>query len=164
MALEQFVWHSKPHKEELLTEQLELRRIETFYPCIRIQVVNSHARKVRQYFPGNVFVHVDLDKMGLSALHSLSGSTGQIICGGTPAIVSDGLICTIWQRVGEVNAVDGETFEVLKPGETVLIHFEPFEGYSAIFDTCLCGPASRTVPPEKNSRIMRQVRWWMADW
>jgi transcriptional antiterminator RfaH len=63
MAVEWFVLHSKPHKEELLAEQLELRRIETFYPRIRVQVVNPRARKVRPYFPGYVFMHVDLDKM-----------------------------------------------------------------------------------------------------
>jgi transcriptional antiterminator RfaH len=69
MAVEWFVLHSKPHKEELLAEQLELPRIETFYPRIRVQVVNPRARKVRPYFPRHVFMHVDLDKMGLSALH-----------------------------------------------------------------------------------------------
>jgi len=30
-----YALHSKPHKEELLAEQLELRRIETFAPRIR---------------------------------------------------------------------------------------------------------------------------------
>jgi hypothetical protein len=40
MAVEQYVLHSKPHKDELLAEQLELRRIETIYPRIRVQVVN----------------------------------------------------------------------------------------------------------------------------
>ena len=70
MALEQFVWHSKPHKEELLAEQLELRRVETFYLKIRVQVVNPCARKVRLNFPGYVFMHVDLNGIVCHTIHA----------------------------------------------------------------------------------------------
>ena len=95
MAVEWYVLHSKPHKEALLAEQLELRRIEIFYPRIRVQVVNPRVRKVRPYFLGYVFMHVDLDKKGLSGLHTMPGSTGLIMFGGTPANVPDGLIHAI---------------------------------------------------------------------
>ena len=85
MATYWYVLHSKLHKEELLAEQLELRRIETFAPHIRVQVVNPRARKVRAYFPGYLFVHVDLEHMGLSALQYVPGSAGMISFGGEPA-------------------------------------------------------------------------------
>ncbi len=140
MAFYWYVLHSKPHKEELLAEQLELRRIETFYPRIRVQVVNPRARKVRPYFPGYVFMHVDLEIMGLTTLHYMPGSAGLIMFGGTPANVPDGLIHAIRQRVDEINAAGGELFEVLKPGEPVFIHSGPFTGYDAIFDARLPGP------------------------
>jgi transcription antitermination factor NusG len=140
MAVEWYVLHSKPHKEELLAEQLELRRIETFYPRIRVQVVNPRARKIRPYFPGYVFMHVDLDKMGLSALHYMPGSAGLIMFGGTPANVPDGLIHAIRQRVDEINIVGGELFDTLRSGDAVVIHSGPFAGYEAIFDARLPGP------------------------
>ena len=134
-----YALHSKPHKEEMLAEQLELRRIETFAPKIRVQVVNPRARKVRAYFPGYVFVRVDLGEIGLSALQFVPGSAGLISFGGEPASVPDGLIQAIRQRVGEVNSAGGELFDVLKSGETVLVHSGPFAGYEAIFDIRLAG-------------------------
>jgi transcriptional antiterminator RfaH len=139
MTVSWYVLHSKPRKEELLAEQLELRKVETFAPRIRVQVVNPRARRVRPYFPGYVFTHVDLDKIGLSTLHYMPGSAGLIMFGGIPAYVPDGLIHAIRQRVDEINAAGGELFEVLKPGETVFIHSGPFAGYEAIFDARLPG-------------------------
>ena len=134
-----YVLHSKPHKEELLAEQLELRRIETFAPRIRVQVVNPRARKVRAYFPGYLFVRVDLEKLGLSALQYVPGSAGLISFGGEPATVPDGLVQAIRLRVGEVNSAGGELFDILRSGETVLVHSGPFAGYEAIFDVRLAG-------------------------
>ena len=139
MATYWYVLHSKPHKEEMLAEQLELRRIDTFAPRIRVQVVNPRARKVRPYFPGYIFVRADLEKMGLSALQYVPGSAGLITFGGTPASVPEGLIHAIRQRVEEINSAGGELFEALKSGETVLVHSGPFAGYEAIFDGRLPG-------------------------
>jgi transcription antitermination factor NusG len=134
-----YVLHSKPHKEELLAEQLELRRIELFAPRIRVQVVNPRARKVRAYFPGYIFIRADLKELGLSFLQYVPGSAGLITFGGEPAFVPDGLIHAIRQRVDEVNSSGGELFNVLKSGETVLVHSGPFAGYDAIFDVRLPG-------------------------
>lgn len=139
MAAFWYVLHSKPHKEELLAEQLELRRIETFYPKIRVQVVNPRACKVRPYFPGYLFTRLDLEKVGWSALLYVPGSTGLIAFGGEPALVPDGLIHAIRQRVDEINSAGGELFDALRSGETVLVHSGPFAGYEAIFDVRLSG-------------------------
>ena len=139
MATYWYVLHSKPHKEELLAEQLELRKIETFAPRIRVQVVNPRARRMRPYFPGYIFVRADLEEMGNSVLKYVPGSSGLIMFGGAPAFVPDGLINAIRQRVGEINSAGGELFDLLKPGETVLVHTGPFAGYEAIFDARLPG-------------------------
>jgi len=139
MAPSWYVLHSKPRKEEMLAEQLELRKIEAFAPHIRVQVVNPRARRVRPYFPGYIFVRADLDEMGLSVLQYVPGSAGLITFGGTPAFVPDGLIHAIRQRVEEINLAGGELFDALKPGETVLVHSGPFAGYEGIFDVRLPG-------------------------
>ena len=165
MALLWYVLHSKPHKEELLAEQLELRRIETFAPRIRVQVINPRARKVRAYFPGYIFIHADVEKLGVSTLHFVPGSAGLIAFGGEPAFVPDGLIHAIRQRVEEINSAGGELFDVLKSGETVLVHSGPFAGYEAIFDVRLPGTErvrvllkllrSRTMPVELPAGYVR---------
>jgi transcription elongation factor/antiterminator RfaH len=134
-----YVVHSKPHKEKLLAEQLELRNIEIFAPRIRVQPVNPRARPMRPYFPGYIFVRADLEELGISTLRYVPGSSGLIDFGGEPAYVPDGLIHAIRERVEQVNAAGGELFDALTPGETVLVHSGPFAGYEAIFDARLPG-------------------------
>jgi transcription antitermination factor NusG len=134
-----YVLHCKPHKERLLAEQLELRKFEVFAPWMRIQVINPRARHVRPYFPGYLFIHADLGEMGLSSLQYVPGSAGLISFGGEPAFVPDGLINAIRQRVEDINAAGGELFDVLKPGEIILVHSGPFAGYEGIFDIRLPG-------------------------
>ena len=122
-----------------MAEQLDLRRIETFAPRVRVQVVNPRARKVRAYFPGYIFVHTDLEKLGRSVLQYVPGSAGLIAFGGEPAFVPEALIHAIRQRVDEINSAGGELFDALKSGDTVLVHSGPFAGYEAIFDVRLPG-------------------------
>ena len=76
MTLHWYVLRSKPRKEEFLSEQLESRRVDTYCPRIRVQVVNPRARKVRPYFPGYVFVHADIQQTGLSAFQYIPGAPG----------------------------------------------------------------------------------------
>ena len=139
MTLDWYVLHSKPQKEDLLAEQLELRRFEVFCPRIRVQVVNPRARKIRPYFPGYVFAHVDLATLGLSVLQYVPGSAGLIAFGGEPASVPESLIHAIRRRVDEINSSGGELFDALKQGETVIVHSGPFAGYEGIFDARLPG-------------------------
>jgi transcription elongation factor/antiterminator RfaH len=139
MATYWYVLHSKPHKEVLLAEQLRLRNFEIFSPRIRVQVVNPRSRHVRPYFPGYLFVHTDLEEMGLSTLQYIPGSSGMIAFGGQPAFVPDALINAIRQRVEDINSAGGELFDALRSGEKVLVHTGPFAGYEAIFDARLPG-------------------------
>lgn len=134
-----YVVHSKPQKEEFLAEQLELRRIETYNPRIRVNPVNPRARRIKPYFPGYLFARLDLEQAGGSAIQYTPGATGLVHFGAEAATVPDGLLHAIRQRVDEINAAGGELFETVKKGETVYIHSGPFTGYEAIFDARLPG-------------------------
>jgi transcription antitermination factor NusG len=134
-----YALRSKPHKEDLLWEQLEIRAIESFFPRLRVQTVNPRARKVKPYFPGYVFVRADLEVVNPSSLQWAPGAVGLVTFGDQPAWVPDDLIAAIRRRVDEVNKAGGELLEGLKPGETVTIQDGPFSGYEAIFDTRLPG-------------------------
>lgn len=142
MHLVGYVWyvlHSKPHKEQLLFEQLSLRNIESFFPCIRGVTVNPRAPKLRPYFPGYVFVHVDLEQTGFSNLQWLPGATGLISFGGEPASIPEGLIVAIRRKVEQINSRGSELFDGLSPGDSVIIQAGPFSGYEAIFDEAISG-------------------------
>ena len=139
MATLWYALRSKPRKEETLWRQLRARDVEVFYPQIKVQPVNPRARKVRPYFPGYMFVHTDLDEVGLSTFQWMPHAIGLVTFGGEPAHVPDALIHAIRRRVEEIAAAGGELFDGLRKGDLVKIKGGPFEGYEAIFDTRLDG-------------------------
>lgn len=139
MTEQWYVLHSKPMKEALLWEQLNLHSIESYYPRLRVKPVNPRARKVRPYFPGYLFVRVDLEQTSLSTFQWMPGAAALVSFDGVPSPVPDHLIAAVQRRVEEVNAVDARSLEGLKPGDVVTIQEGPFSGYEAIFDARLSG-------------------------
>jgi len=134
-----YVMHSKPNKEELLYEQLRIREIDAYYPRIKVQPVNPRARKRKPYFPGYLFIKVDLDVLGPSILRWMPGALGLVDFGSEPASVPDELLQAIQQKVEQVNTLDRKQVEKFTSGEVVKIQSGPFAGYHAIFDSHLPG-------------------------
>jgi transcription elongation factor/antiterminator RfaH len=139
MAFHWYALRSKPRKEDIIWRQCREQGYEVFYPRLRVQPVNPRARKVKAYFPGYLFVRVDLEAIGLSVFQWMPHAIGLVMFGGEPSSVPDNLIHAIKQRVEEIAAAGGEVFDGLKKGDKVLINYGPFEGYEAIFDTRLPG-------------------------
>jgi transcription elongation factor/antiterminator RfaH len=129
----------KPRKEDIVWKQVREQGHEIFYPRLRIHPVNPRSRKIVPYFPGYLFVRIDLEKVGLSAFNWMPHTIGLVSFGGEPASVPDNMIYAVQQRVEEIAAAGGEVFDGLKKGDRVRIHLGPFEGYEAIFDTRLPG-------------------------
>ncbi|OJX46100.1 MAG: hypothetical protein BGO78_04230 [Chloroflexi bacterium 44-23] len=139
MAEHWYALNSHPNKEDLLARQVESHGFEVFYPRIRVNPVNPRARKIKAYFPGYLFVHVDIEAVGLSLFNWMPYSKRIIAFGGEPSIVPDALIFAIEQKIERINHSGGEIFDDLKQGDFVSISHGPFEGYSAIFDTRVAG-------------------------
>lgn len=130
---------SKPNKEEFLCSQLLASEIETFYPRLKVKPVNPRSSKVRPYFPGYMFVNVDLDQVGTNTLQWMPGALGLVFYGSEPAPVQEELVNAIRNRVEATNAAGAEWLAGLEAGETVRIQAGPFAGYEAIFDLRLPG-------------------------
>jgi transcription antitermination factor NusG len=169
MAAYWYALQSKPNKEDALFGQLENHGFEVFFPRIRVTPVNPRARKIKAYFPGYMFVHVDINAVGLSTFQWMPFARGMVVFDQEPAPVPDPLIQAIRRRVDEVNAAGGEIFEGLRKGDDVFIHEGPFAGYEAIFDVRLPGServrvlikliSQRQVPVELNAgNITRENR------
>ena len=139
MSLQWYVLRSKPNKELALWRELSARGWECFYPQLRVHPVNPRSRKIRAYFPGYLFLHTDIEQVGISAVQWVPFSSGFVSFDGGPAMVPDSLVQAIRRHVDEINAAGGEQFVDLKPGEVVTIQGGPFDGYEAIFDTRLAG-------------------------
>ena len=166
MAVYWYALQSKPNKEEAVYGQLLSQDVEVYYPRIRVHPVNPRARKIKAYFPGYMFVHVDLGQVGLSTIQWMPFTRGMVSFDQEPAVVPDALIVAIHRRVDEVNQAGGEVFEGLQKGDVVYIHEGPFAGYEAIFDVRLSGServrvllkllSQRQVPLELEVSQIRQ--------
>jgi|GEM_PF-127180 len=139
MTVHWYVVKSKPNKEDFLARQLEAHEIRVFYPRLRVKPVNPRARKTRPYFPGYLFVNVDLTIVGSSTLQWMAGAANLVSFGGEPAPVPEGLVNAIEKRVEEINASNKTGVDNMKRGEPVRIQAGPFAGYEAIFDGRVSG-------------------------
>ncbi len=139
MAEHWYALRSKPQKEEVVWRQVRERGFEVFYPRMRVNPVNPRSRKFRPYFPGYMFIKVDIETIGMSTFQWLPHTTGLVSFGGEAASVPDNLIFAIMRRVKEISEAGGEVFDDLHKGDVVLIGYGPFEGYEAIFDARLPG-------------------------
>lgn len=134
-----YALRSKPRKEDAVWRQLRGEGIEVFYPRLRVNPVNPRSRKIKPYFPGYMFVNVDLEQTGVSRFQWMPHTLGLVSFGGEPAHVPDNLIIELHKRVAEIAEAGGELFDGLKPGDPVRISSGPFAGYEAIFDSRIDG-------------------------
>jgi len=139
MASNWYALRSKPRKEEIVWGQVISQGLEVYYPRLRVHPVNPRSRKVQPYFPGYLFVLVDLEAIGLSVFQWMPHTLGLVSFGGEPSTVPENLIYEVRKRVDEINAAGGETFDGLKSGDVIRISDGPFSGYEAIFDGRLPG-------------------------
>jgi transcription elongation factor/antiterminator RfaH len=134
-----YVMHSKPRKEALLRERLRIQRIEVYLPSIRVKPVNPRARKEQPFFPGYLFIHVDLEQVSVSELRRIPGATGIICIGGEPATVGDSLIRTIQKQIEDITESNNQCVDRFKSGDWVAINDGPFVNHKAMFDCRLSG-------------------------
>ena len=139
MTAQWYALYSKPLKESLLLEQLNLHQIESYYPCLRVQPVNPRARKVKPYFPRYIFGHLHWEQLTHSLLQWMPGMAGIVSFGGIPSQIPDNLIVAIRRRVEEINTVGSNFVNELRAGTIVTVQEGPFKGYEAIFDAHLSG-------------------------
>lgn len=139
MAVHWYALRTKPQKERIVWQQVLAHGFEAFYPRIRVQPVNPRSRKIRPYFPGYLFVRVDVEQVGLSTFQWMPFTVGMVCFGGIPALVPDEIIAGIRRRLKDVEEAGSELLYRLKAGDRVRIRDGPFAGYQAIFDTRLSG-------------------------
>ena len=132
-----YVLRSKPQKEDVLCMEVSVRGHEVYYPYLKVQPVNPRSKCKRPFFPGYLFVHVDLDEVGLSTFRWMPYSIGLVCFGGEPAIMHETLIHSINQRVEKLNKEGFPQKSAFQRGDPVRIMEGPFVGYEAIFDATI---------------------------
>jgi len=134
-----YVLRSKPNKELSLWRELCAREVESFYPQLHVRPVNPRSRTIRPYFPGYLFLHLDMEHSGSSTFQWMPFSLGLVSFDGVPATVHASLLQAIRRHIDEINVAGGERLLGLKKGDLVSIQGGPFDGYDASFDARLPG-------------------------
>jgi transcription antitermination factor NusG len=147
-----YVLRSKPRKERALCKFARSQGHVIFFPTIPVNPVNPRAAKIRPYFPGYMFVHTELSKVGQSTFHWMPFSRGLVHVGGAPAYVPENIINALHWRVEEIWEAGGLAFDGLKKGDQVFVREGVFEGYRAIFDVRLPGSERARVLLEMLNR------------
>ncbi|NMC11506.1 MAG: hypothetical protein GYA34_01335 [Chloroflexi bacterium] len=169
MTIQWYALRSKPRKEDVVWRQVINQGHEVFYPRLKVHPVNPRSRKLVPYFPGYMFVRVDIDLVGISSFQWMPYTVGLVTFGDEPAIVPENLISAIKQRVNEIITAGGEVFTGLNKGDIVFIEDGPFTGYEAIFDARIPGTErvrvllqllndKRQVPVELKAGQIRRVK------
>ncbi len=139
MGVKWYALRTKPQKERVLYQQVLVRKIECFFPRVQVNPVNPRSAKVRPYFPGYMFVNVDINEVGVSTFRWMPFAQGLVNFDGEPASIPDSLISAMKKRLGEIKKKGGLLFDQLEPGTPLRVIDGPFQGYEAIFDTRLGG-------------------------
>ena len=134
-----YVMQSKPRKEAFLRERLRIQRIDAYLPSIRVKPVNPRARKELPFFPGYLFVNVDLEEISASELRRMPGATGIVCYGGEPASIGDALIRAIQEQIDDITESNTQSVNRFASGDWVVIKDGPFVNYKAMFDCRLSG-------------------------
>ena len=133
--LDWYILNSKPNKEEFALQQLNLREINAYYPCVKVKPINPRSRKIKPYFPGYLFIHANLALIGTSILKWIPGTIGLVSFGNELASMPDDLLQSIRNHVDQINKAQGNTNKKFISGDKVQIQSGPFAGYQAIFDS-----------------------------
>jgi transcription elongation factor/antiterminator RfaH len=139
MTAHWYALHVKPHKERSVLELLEARAVESYYPALKVKPVNPRSRKERPFFPGYMFVQLDLAREGSRTLRWAEGTHGLVEFGGEPAIVPASLINELQERMRLLQLSGGFPQRSLSPGDRIRIVEGPMAGYEAVFDAHLTG-------------------------
>lgn len=134
-----YVLSTKPHKERAVCRLLESRDLEVYFPALRVKPVNPRSSKIRPYFPGYLFVQLDLDALGDDAVRWTPGANGLVRFGDQPAAVPDQFVRELQQHLATLQETRARWPDGLQQGDRVRIVRGPFAGYEAIFDTRLSG-------------------------
>lgn len=132
-----YALHVKPHKEPAVARLLEAKSYEVYYPAMHVKPVNPRSRKERPFFPGYLFVRLELSEAGLSVLRWTEGTHGLVEFGGEPASVPENLITELKERLANLELSSPSESTPFEKGDRVRIVDGAFEGYEAIFDTSL---------------------------
>lgn len=130
-----YALQSNYRKEASVYQQLLQYNIQTFFPRLYIQPINPRAQRYRPYFPGYLFVCIELSRVGAGLFQRLPNSIGLVCVGDTPVAVPEEIIVALHEHLTAIEVAGGVELFQLKRGDRVIIVSGPLKGYTGIFET-----------------------------
>ncbi len=137
-----YALQSKPHHERHLSDYLSSEDIHVFAPVLHVKPVNPRAARVRPYFPGYLFIQLNLGTVDVDRLRWAPGSIGLVQFDGQPAIVPENVIVQLQHFLSQLASqpsLSAEAEKPLQPGDSVMIVGGAFAGYVGLFNRYLTG-------------------------
>ncbi len=152
MAGRWYVLSSKLNKEEVLLKQLESQGYEVFYPRCIVSNGKSRRMGVKSYFPGYIFIRLDLSSVSLSTFQWMPNAEGLVCFENRPAYVPDRLVDAIRRHVDNLNSAHVKKIKEFELEGTI----SKRKLQDGAFPTIL---NSRLSSGERVQELMRMLQW-----
>lgn len=144
---------TKPRAEHQVREALAGKGLTVYLPLVRVTRVNPRARPVVPLFPCYLFVQVDLEQVGRSAINWAPGVVRLVSFGSEPVAVPDAVIEHVKRRLAEVEKSGEFGLGPFRHGDHVRITTGPFRDLDAVFDQKLTAKGRARVLIEFLGRL-----------
>ena len=112
---------SKTKKEEVLFQQLQSHGYDVILPRFFVDTGRQGRLQSKPYFPGYLFIRLDLSKESVSTLQWMPNSEGLVSFESNPAYVPDVLVEAILRHTKQLNQISKtegrEDFHNRTPGD-----------------------------------------------
>lgn len=133
--------------------QLQSQGYDIFYPRYFTANGSTGRLQIRAYFPGYLFIRLDLNDVNLTAFQWMPNSEGLVSLESRPAYVPDNLIEAIKRHVDKLNSM--RLVDLVKKtdaGEGTILSGSPEDSYDVIFD-------ARLSSDERVKELLRKLQW-----
>ena len=104
LAVRWYVLACTPRKERVIYHQLQDKGYEVFYPYLINRTKDPNTLRIEPYFPGYLFVKVDLSEVSMSVFQWMPMTSGLVCMAGIPAFVPDTMLRAIQRSLSKANS------------------------------------------------------------
>jgi transcriptional antiterminator RfaH len=144
---------TKPRAEHQVREALAGKGLTVYLPLIKVARVNPRARPIVPLFPCYLFVHVDLEQVGQSAINWVPGVIRLVSFGSEAVAVPEAVIEHVKRRLAEVEKSGEFGLGPFRHGDHVRITTGPLRDLDAVFDKRLSAKGRARVLIEFLGRL-----------
>lgn len=99
-----YVLSCAPRKERVIFHQLHDRGFDVYFPYLIFKTQNPNMLKIEPYFPGYVFVKIDLEHVALSTFQWMPMTEGLVCSAESPLYVPDRIVQAIHRNLWMINS------------------------------------------------------------